>query len=162
MGFEGIEVFSTTSRCINSRHCSQPYAFNAPGVIVDPSDVGLLCPIDPEGQATVVSSYCSGSAPVQLDGMRCIADGEPTAAGESCSIVQDQRSDLILASRVAELELQHCCSRNCSIGGASEQNHMAVVLTHSDRIRIEIEARSITCLSSRKIISDIDEIIVID
>ena len=87
--------------------------------------------------------------------MRCIANGEPTTTGEGCAIIQDQRSELVLATREAELDLQDSCPSARPVGGAAEEDQMSIVLSHGDRIRIEVEADPITPFGGRMVVDHI-------
>jgi len=138
-GLEGIEVLCPARASVNFRHCPQPDALNSPGVVVHPGHNGLLNSIDPECQVAIVPTCGRRSLPVQFNTVWRIAYGEPRAVCKARSVIHEACSDLIVIIILTQLYLQHRCPR----GITAVEDEMGIISSHSDRIRIEVEARPV-------------------
>lgn len=87
-----------------------------------------------------------------------IADGEPPAVRKARTVVHQAGTDLIVIAIFTQLDLQH--------GGPGSvealEDEMGIIISHRDRIRIEVEARPIVRLVDWTVISYKDSVVVID
>ena len=104
--FEAVEVEGRIQPARDAVDQPQPGALDAPRVVIHPGQVGLLRPVDPEGQLAVVGPGARGRLPVDFERVRRVRDREPAAARPAAGVVQQPRPHLVAARIVAELDPQ--------------------------------------------------------
>jgi hypothetical protein len=159
VGFERVEGIRAARTAVNAGDCAHLDTVDAPRIVIYAGEVGArVAPIDPERQAAVVGAGGSGSAPVHLNKMRCVANCDPAAARPAVAVIAQRSPQLIAALRKTKLNAQ-----NRRRGGTvAEENVMGIVTRHPDRIGVEIKANAITSLGVRRIIGNVDRIVIVN
>jgi len=80
---------------VDPSYYSQSDTINPSGVVIYGSQIGFLNAIDPQSQTTIIRAHCSRRAPIELDKVGRIGDGEPTGVCPGCGIVYQPSPYLI-------------------------------------------------------------------